>query len=121
MIDTLSGLILFVAGMGWTVSRYAKRDRAAFAVVAVLSPLLAIIAAISLAIQLILNIETRVGPCPDGLEEAEQLVEEERQHMFGGELRKPTYARSWQRAYELELQREASKVKNFAQKVFIHA
>lgn len=121
LIDTVAGIILFMAGIGWTVSRYAKRDRVAFAVIAMLSPVIAVAAAVSLLIHLTFDLDTHVGPCPDGLEEAEILVAEERQRMFGGDLRKPTYARSWQRAYECELQREAAGIKRLAQRILVHA
>lgn len=121
LIDTIVGIVLFSVGMGWTVFRYAARDKVAFALIAILSPFIVVISAVRLLYLLIRMKRPQVGPCPEGLTEAERLVEEQRQRMFGGELREPTFARSWQRAYELELQLEASKIKRGVQKVLVHA
>jgi hypothetical protein len=120
VIDVMVTLALFVIGMGWTVFRYGKRDRLVFAVVAVLSPLIVFISIFRL-LYLVLAQKIKIGPCPAGLSEAEQLVETERQRMFGGELREPTMARSWQRAYELELQYEAERVQRIAQRMLVNA
>jgi hypothetical protein len=119
LIDTAVVLILFGFGIGWTIFRYGRRDRLAFAVVAILSPAIAVFALFMVLARLISGRPLQVGPCPNGLEEAELMVEEERQRLFGGDLRQPTYSRSWQRAYELELQRDATTVQQFAQRVFV--
>ncbi len=121
LVDTAVVLILFGFGIGWTVFRYGKRDRLVFAVVAILSPAIAIFAAVIVFFKLAAGRAPQIGPCPDGLEEAEFMVEEQRQKMFGGDLRPPMYSKSWQRAYELELQRDAAKVQRIAQRVFIQA
>ena len=84
------------------------------------TPAIAVISLFSLLIRLIIG-KIEIGPCPAGLADAERLVEEEHQRMFGGELREPTFAVSWQRAYEIELQREAESVKRVAQRVFVGA
>lgn len=118
LIDIAVLLILFGFGIGWTVYRYGKRDRLAFAVVAVVSPVITVFALIVVLLRLCTGQKLQVKPCPDGLQDAERLVEEERQRMFGGELREPMYAKSWHRAYEAELQREAARVQRFAQRVF---
>lgn len=114
-------LILFCFGIGWTVYRYGRRNRLAFAVVAVVSPVIALVAFLVVIVRLLAGNRTQMGPCPDGLPEAERLVEEERQKLFGGDLREPAYSKYWQRAYEIELQREAAKVQSIAQKVFVNA
>jgi len=41
--------------------------------------------------------------------------------MFGGPMRVPTLARNWQRAYEIELQREAESVQRIAHKMLVSA
>ena len=120
LVDIAVGLILFAVGMGWTVFRYGKRDRLAFTVVAVLSPAIAVFSVFSLIYRSIFG-EIEIEPCPPRLAEAERLVEAERQRMFGGELREPTFAIRWQRAYEMELQREAEKVQRVAERVFVNA
>ena len=119
-IDIAVTLILFAAGMCWTVFRYGKRDRLAFAIVAILSPAISVFSVFSLLF-LVITGKVKVGPCPSGLAEAEHLVELERQRMFGGELREPTLALNWQRAYEVELQREAESVQRIAHRVFLNA
>ena len=48
-------------------------------------------------------------------------MEVERERMFGGELRKPTFVLNWQRAYELEPQHEADGVQRIAQREFVNA
>ena len=121
LIDLTVGFVLFGFGLGWTVFRYASRNRLAMAIAAVLSPLIAVIAVVFVLFNLVTGRELHIGPCPDGLPEAERLVEEERRKLFGGELREPSYSRSWQRAYELELQRELAGVQRIAQRVFAHA
>jgi len=119
-IDVIVTCLLFVSGVTWTVYTYAKRDRLAFAMVAILAPLLAVLSLIRVA-YLVITSQVKIGPCPDGLAEAEVAVEQERQRLFGGDLRTPTLAASWQRAYELELQREAERVQRIAQRYLVHA
>ncbi len=121
LIDLLVGFVLFGFGLGWTVFRYASRNRLAMAVAAILSPLIAVIAVVFVLFNLVARRELHIGPCPEGLPEAERLVEEERQKLFGGEAREPSYSRTWQRAYEAELQRELTQVQRIAQRVFAHA
>jgi hypothetical protein len=60
----------------------------------------------------------KMEPCPAGLEEAELIVERQRQIMFGGTLRKPTYAASWRFAYERVLQRDTDRVQRMARRYF---
>jgi hypothetical protein len=119
-IDIIVTLFLFVTGIVWTVFRLGTRDRLAFAIVAVLSPVLAVLSVFSLIFRVATG-KVKVGPCPVGLNEAEKLVHAERQRLFGGELREPSLARNWQRAYELELQREAEGVQRIADRMFVNA
>lgn len=120
LVDITVTAMLFSAGIVWTVARYSKRDRFAFCVVAVLSPLIAFISVFRL-IFLVMTDQVKVGPCPAGLPEAELLVAKEHQKMFGGELREPTFSRNWQRAYELELQREVEGIERMAQRFLVNA
>ncbi|WP_433966008.1 hypothetical protein [Tunturiibacter gelidiferens] len=119
-IDIIVVLFLFVTGIVWTVFRLGTRDRLAFAIVAVLSPVLAVLSVFSLLFKVITG-KVTVGPCPAGLNEAEKLVHAERKRLFGGELREPSLARSWQSAYELELQREAESVQRITDRMFVNA
>lgn len=120
LVDTVVIAVLFTLGVGWTVARYAQRDRLAFTVVAVLSPIIAVCSVFSL-IYLLIAGKVKIEPCPAGLSDAEHLVEVERQRLFGGDLREPSLSRNWQRAYEAELQREAERVQRVAQWVSVHA
>lgn len=120
VVDIIVIGILFAVGMAWTVIRYGTRDRLAFTVVAILAPIITVLSVFNLLF-LVLTGRVKVGPCPPGLAEAELLVEAERQRMFGGDLRKPSLALNWQRAYEIELQREAESVQRFANRVFVSA
>lgn len=114
-------LALFTVGISWTVFRYSRRERVAFMVIAIISPVLMVVSAFMLLVDVLRGNLPEVGPCPVGLTEAERLVEEERQRMFGGQLREPTFSLRWQRAYEAELQRGAETVRRGVDSVFAHA
>jgi hypothetical protein len=121
LIDVIVILALFVLGISWTVLRYGKAgERVAFAVVAILSPLIAVFSVFGLMYSIFTG-KVNIGPVPMGLPEAERMVAQERQRMFGGELREPTLTLRWQRAYELELQREVEGVERFAQRILVNA
>jgi len=115
LIDVAVGCCIFVLGLAVTIRKYGKNDRVAFTAVAVLTPLVAIFAVFRL---LYLAAQNRVelDPCPPGLEEAEKIVALQRQQMFGGPLREPTFTASWQKAYERELQKETERVQRVAHK-----
>ena len=49
-------------------------------------------------------------PCPEGLEEAELLVEQHQQRLFGGQIKHSTYATDWKRAYAQTLQKAEAHV-----------
>lgn len=108
--------ILFICGMAWTVTRFAQHDRLAFIFVAVLSPVLACVSFFVVLYQIVTG-DVKVGPCPPGLDLAERAVAVERQRMFGGELVEPVISARWSRAYQMELQREAERVKRVAYKL----
>ena len=121
IVDIFTIASLFVCGIAWTVNRYGKHgERAAFAVVAILSPVLAVVSLIATLIDVVRG-RAQISPVPLGLQEAEETVETERQRLFGGERRSPTFSISWQRAYEIQLQRKAEGVQRVADKIFAHA
>ena len=120
LIDIAVLAILFASGIIWTVTRYGpKGERFAFAIVAVLSPLVVLISVFRFPF-LVMTGRLKVGPCPAGLPAAERMVAEERQRIFGGDLREPTFSRDRQRAYELELQKQIESVERIAQRVLVH-
>jgi hypothetical protein len=121
MVNVIVTLSLFTIGIAWTVFRFGTRERVAFTVIAVISPLLMVISAFMLVFDIVRGELREVGPCPAGLTEAERLVEEERQRMYGGPLREPSFSLRWQRAYEAELQRGAERVRRGVDSVFAHA
>lgn len=119
-IDVIVGIALFMVGVSWTVYRYARHDRVALTVVAVLSPMIAVFAIARLCF-LVLSKRATVGPYPEGLDEAELAVARERQLMFGGEIKQPSMGPSWRRAYQLELQQDTDKVQKVAERILIPA
>jgi hypothetical protein len=56
-------------------------------------------------------------PCPQGLEEAEALVERKRQIMFQNGPIQPTIARTWKRRYAMSLEMQARKVREISLEV----
>jgi hypothetical protein len=120
-IEFIVVISLFVVGISWTIFRYGQRERIAFTVIAIISPVLLVISAFMLLFDVLRGNFPEVGPCPPGLSEAERMVEEERQRMFGGQLRQPSFSLRWQRAYEIELQRGAERVQRGVDSIFAHA
>jgi hypothetical protein len=53
-------------------------------------------------------------PCPQGLEEAEALVERKRQIMFQGRPMQPKIALSWKRRYAMAVEFQARKVRELS-------
>jgi hypothetical protein len=62
-----------------------------------------------------------MGPCPQGLDEAEVVVATHRQRMFGGEFRPTHFASDWRNCYRMTLDSESRAVQRFARKVIEHA
>lgn len=120
LINITVGAVLFVGGISLTIKRYGTHDRLAFTVVAILSPIVAVFAVFRL-LYLASRRQLKVDPCPPGLEDAERIVERERQRRFGGPLREPSLAKSWTTAYERELQKETDRVREVAQKYLVLA
>ncbi len=114
-IDIAVGASIFVFGIGYTIRKFATQDRLAFTVVAILTPLAAVVAVFRL-FYLICRGKAQCGPLPARLEEAEIIVEQQRQQMFGGEVRKPAFTRSWQRAYERELEMDTERLQKVARR-----
>jgi len=52
-------------------------------------------------------------PCPQGLQEAEKEVDEERVATFGGKAMKPTFAEAWHASYVRSLERTAEGIDRF--------
>jgi hypothetical protein len=118
LIDIAVALAIFILGIALTVRRFGGPDYPALMLGAVLTPALAIIA-VFCVFYLAFRRKTLMDPCPDGLEEAEKIVEIRRQQMFGGQLRPPSITASWRRAYQLQLQMETQRVQSFARRYLV--
>ena len=55
-----------------------------------------------------------VKPCPNGLEEAEALLEQKRQLMFQNAPVQPNIANSWKRRYAMSVEMQARKVRELS-------
>lgn len=121
LIDVAVGLAIFILGIALTVRKYGKYGGSDYPILvlsAVLTPVLAIIA-VFYVFYFAIRGKRVMDPCPEGLEEAEKIVEIHRQQMFGGPLRSPSIAASWRRAYQLELQRETQHVQSVARRYLV--
>ncbi|MHB1937858.1 MAG: hypothetical protein ACYCOR_14895 [Acidobacteriaceae bacterium] len=109
---------IYIGGMSLLIWRYVAKNRGSNIVVAAAMPLLAVLAIfLSILLVALKRTEPRVGPCPYGLMEAEEIVEKKRQNMFGGDPQKPHFARDWAALYAATLEQEAERVHRFADKV----
>ena len=118
LVDVAVGVAIFILGIALTIRRFGGRDYLILSLCAVLTPFLAVVAFFSL-LYLTLRGQQLVDPCPEGLEEAERIVEDQRQRMFGGPAREPFIAASWRRAYQLQLQKETRQVQSVARRYLV--
>ena len=118
LIDVAVGLAIFILGIALTIRRFGGQDYPILVFSAILTPVLAVVA-VFCVIYLAIRGKGMIDPCPEGLEEAEKIVEIHRQQMFGGPLRQPSIAVSWRRAYQLQLQRETKRVQSVARRYLV--
>ncbi len=119
-IGVAVGATLFVLGVGSTIRQVSSSSRITLTFIALISPVLAVVSVLRM-IYLVLADKRIAEPCPPGLEEAERAVAVQRQRLFGGPLREPSWAPSIARAYEREVEREMEKVRSFADRVLHQA
>lgn len=113
---------IYIGGMSLLVWRYATRDRGSSIVVVAVMPILAVLAVfVSIFLVALKRTDRVIDPCPHGLEEAEEIVEKQRQTMFGGDPQKPHFAKDWAALYAATLEQEAERVHKFADKVLAFA
>lgn len=91
-INIAVGVVIYTLGISLTVRRFGTNNRLAFAVVALIAPFVAVYAVFGTAGLILRGRPLVMQPCPEGLEDAERIVEEQRQRMFGGKMRAPSYA-----------------------------
>lgn len=116
--DFAVGLAIFILGVAFTIRKFGGKDYPVLIICSVLTPVLALVAVISLVYSALRG-RPIMDPCPEGLEEAERIVETQRQRMFGGPSREPYIAASWKRAYQLRLQKETRQVQSVARRYFV--
>ena len=109
---------LYVGGLSLLVWRYEARERGSSIVVISVMPILAVIAVFwTLFLVLFKRTSLIIAPCPNGLAEAEEVVEKQRQKMFGGDPMKPHFATDWADLYAAALEQEAEHVHKFAGRI----
>jgi hypothetical protein len=112
---------VYMFGSAVLICRYTRVDRIPTVIVAWLMPALVLEALIEGTFLLLFKKYPRVRPCPVGLAEAEVVVEQRRQKMFGGESLPTTFASEWARLYGVTLEKEAKKVQKVARWVLATA
>jgi len=120
LFEILAVYAIYACGTAFLVFRFGTKDRVPSVVVAWLAPVILVISFIS-AINRSLRILSGNGtvkPCPQGLEEAEQIVENKRHSMFGGPTRKPHLAADWAKVYEFSMELQAARVERVARKLW---
>ncbi len=61
-----------------------------------------------------------IKPCPEGLEEAEAVVERQRLLMFPGKAIQPSIAKAWRRHYAMSVGLQARKMRNLSRQIQAH-
>jgi hypothetical protein len=115
LIDIAVGVTIFILGIALTIRRFGDQDYPVVILSAIVTPILAVIA-MFYVIFLAIRGKNTLDPCPDGLEEAEKIVEIQRQQLFGGPARAPSISASWKQAYEMQLQAETRRVQKVARR-----
>ncbi len=118
LIEILTIYVVYLFGTALLIWRYGKKDRAPSIVVAGVAPILFVASFVELIFLAVIGKSRQISPCPDGLSDAELLVERQRQQMFGGSPIEPHFASDWSRLYAKTVEIEAERVQAFARRVF---
>ena|ERR1700679_4020066 len=116
-IEILTVYAIYVFATSLLIWRYGKRDRGPVIVVTAVLPLMVIVCFFEVLIRALMQRAPTIDPCPDGLAEAERIVERHRREMFGGPPVPPHIAHDWQMLYAETLERDAARVQKFAGRV----
>lgn len=116
-IELASVYVIYLFGTSLLIWRYGTRDRGPSIVVAGVAPMLFMAAIAKMFVLALFRRSPTIHPCPDGLKDAELMVERKRQQMFGGEPLEPHFASDWARLYEKTLEEDAERVQAFARRV----
>ncbi len=118
-ILTIYGIYFF--GTSLLIWRYGRKERGVSIIVAGVMPTLVVVSVVVSLFEIfrvtVLRQSPRIRPYPDGLEEAELIVEKRRQQMFGGVALKPHFASDWKNFYQATIEREAERVQKFAHRM----
>jgi hypothetical protein len=117
MIEILTIYAIYIFGTSLLIWRYGTKDRGPLIVVAAVIPVLTVVSFFEVCIRALFLRTSQMPPCPDGLAEAERIVEKHRQEMFGGPPIPPHIAYEWEMLYAKTLEREAARVQKFAAQI----
>lgn len=120
LIEVFALYFVYVFGTALLIWRYGTKDRGPSVIVVSVIPLIAIISFFHFLVIAIFRRAPLLSPCPDGLAEAELIIEKHRQHMFGGST-EPHFASDWANLYATTVEQEAVRVQKFARKVLAGA
>ncbi|MGI4829441.1 MAG: hypothetical protein ACRYFU_14785 [Janthinobacterium lividum] len=116
-IEVLAIYGIYVFGTALLIWRFSTKDRGPSIVVSMLVPFLFVVSFIEMIVSVLLRRNQAIGPCPVGLDEAELLVERQRQKMFGGDSEIPHLASDWAKLYQMTVESEAERVQAFARRM----
>jgi hypothetical protein len=117
MIEILTIYAIYIFGTSLLIWRYGTKDRGPLIVVAAVIPILTIVSFFEVCIRALFLRSPQMSPCPDGLAEAERIIERHRHEMFGGSPIPPHIAHEWEMFYAKTLEREAARVQRFATQI----
>lgn len=116
-IEILAVYAIYIFGTSALVWRYGTKDRGPLIVVTAVIPILTVVCLFEVGIRAMFGKSYQMPPCPDGLADAERIIEKHRLEMFGGTPAKLHVARDWELLYAKTLEHEAERVKAFASRV----
>jgi hypothetical protein len=117
VIEILAVYFVYVFGTSLLIWRYGTKDRGPSALVAAVLPFIVVVSFFQFLFMALFRHAPLVTPCPDGLAEAELIVENHRQRMFGGRPVEPHFASDWANLYAMTVEQESVRVQKFARKV----
>jgi hypothetical protein len=121
LFEILAVYFIYACSTAFLVIRFGTKDPVPSVAVAWLAPAIivaSIISTINTIARMLAGLDLSLKPCPEGLEEAEQIVETKRHAMFGGAMRKPHFAADWAKVYELAVELQAERVQRLARKLW---
>lgn len=121
LIQILAIYLIYGIGMSVVICRHGMKDRGLFVFAAWIMPFTLVASIFHSAFLLLFRRSPRVRRCPDGLADAERIVERYRLEMFGGKPVEHRFAADWARLYAMTLETETEQVQRFARRVLTSA